>query len=174
MNESNEPMPSQVESYVFSAIEYIRRAVGLKLDLQTESLAVVDHYLKGVCGTDPAIIDLVGSAIGCYFGEMIRRRFDGRWHIEGDTPLGWTVELAHGVSVNPVGMAAEAIGEGEVEGYDGSISVPRHRLKLLRSILDGMGPVAVDVYYSLTNRLDVLEQVMDRLAALKEQKGSGR
>jgi len=172
MNANNEHMPSEVEPYVLSAVEYIRRAVGLKIDLQVESLAVVDHYLKGVSGVDPAIVDLVGSSVGCYFGEMIRRYFDGRWRIEGGSPSGWMVDLAHGVSVCPVGMVAEAIGVGEVEGYDGSISVPRHRLKLLKSVLEGMGPVAVDVYYSLTNRLEVLEQVLDRLTALKEQKRS--
>ncbi len=156
-------VPEPVRPYAAAAADYVWNALRLELEFHEASLSVLDHYLARAREEEGPIRDLVAAAVGCFFGEFLRRSLGGTWHCEGGEPAAWELELPSGVVVRPVGMAAEALALEEVEGYDGSVYVPDEHLSSLRKVLDSEGPVAPERYYSLVNRYEVLQGLLARL-----------
>jgi len=162
-----------VRELVAAAKEYVRRTLGVDLDLSAESLPVVDHYLKETPFLEPSVQELVIAAFGIYFGEVARLRFDGEWMKEAtkNNPSSWKMELAEGaLSFFPTGVVAEAIKKGPVEGWDGDIDVPRYAVSKLKERLDRLGPVEEKHYYSLVGRIEALESLVEGLKEIKREK----
>jgi hypothetical protein len=167
-----EERDEEVFDLVRAARDYVHRTMEVDLDLSPASLAVVDHYMKAARTAEPEVRRLVVMTLGAYFGEVVRRRFGGRWRKVGQSAATWLVELdVGGVCLCPVGMAAEAVEEGQTEGYDGTLQVPNEHLEVLSEVLDRRGPVDPASYYSLSGRLDVIEMVVEALSALSKQRG---
>ena len=158
-------IPEAVRPYAASAADYVWNALKVELDFHQASLSILEHYLAKARETEGPVRDLVAAAVGCFFGELLRRRFGGSWEYPTELPAGWEVHLPRGVVVRPVGMVAEALAMDEVEGYDGSIYVPDEHLSTLKRVFEEMGPVEPERYYSLTNRFEVLQKLLDVLAS---------
>ena len=145
-------------------MEYVKRALGMEVDYSRETLPVLDHYLGQVPRDQPETVALVASAAGAYFGEVARRTLGGEWEGaglgRGDPPASWRVRLSGGVTFSPVGFAAESIFQADVEGYDGAFEVPPADRQ---AVEDALAEKAVpeDEYYSLSGRLEVLEDVVE-------------
>ena len=166
-------VPEVVKTYVDAAREYVRRAVGVELDGSEESLAFVDHYVGQTRAGGPVkddVLHLAAAALGAYFGEVVLRSFGGRWVLEPE-PARWRVEL-DGVPLHffPVGMAATALAEGEVAGYDASFATGPELTGPLGDALSAVPPVEESYYYSLTGRLETLHHAADVLVELERQK----
>lgn len=159
--------PEQVSEYVQAAVDFVRRAVGMVLDGSDESLAVLDHYVAQVPRDRPELLQLVAPAVGAYFGEVVRRRFGGEWRLVGE-PAAWRLVVAEGaVSFSPVGMAAAAMLQDDVEGYDAELVIdPAHR-EAVASALEHTAPVTAEYFYSLTGRFETVQHVLDLLAAIR-------
>jgi hypothetical protein len=163
--------PEMVQSFVAAARDYVKRATGVELDGSPESLAFVDHYIEQSRANAMAedVLGLAAAALGAYFGELVIAHFGGRWELSGE-PRSWRVVLEVGaLAIAPVGMAAEALRQGAVAGYDASFSTRPEWMAPLAASLAAAPPVDQDYYYSLTGRFETLEHAADFLTALAEQ-----
>src|SRR5688572_32159669 len=52
-------VPARVREYADQAVEYVRRALGVALEYDSDTLPLLDHYLRNVPESQPATIQLV-------------------------------------------------------------------------------------------------------------------
>jgi len=166
-----EDVPVRVREYADQAVEYVRRALGLPLEYDSDTLPLLDHYLRDV-PQDPsqtAALQLVILTAGAYFGEVVRRRLGGRWDMTGETEAQWRVVLPTGLHFSPMGFVASAITRTEGDDIDASIDAPQRMRPYLQQALQRMGEVSEEDYYSLCGRLDTLEHLHEVLVAVAAQ-----
>jgi len=166
---------TQIEQLAERAREPIRKAARMEPDYSLESLAAVDHYLRQLPAAAPEELLAIAAQIGCYFGEVARRALGGRWDTTDEDPKRWRLTFdAAPLWIFPIGMAAEAVYEGDVSEYDGSLHVVAVLEPLLARALAAMGEVDEEYYYSLTGRLETIQHVLDVLAAARAAAKNGR
>jgi hypothetical protein len=161
-------VPARVHEYAEQAVEYVRRALGVKLEYDSDTLPLLDHYLRTVPADQPATLQLVILTSGAYFGEVVRRRLGGRWETHGEEAQ-WRVVLPTGLHFSPLGFVASAILRAESEDIDASIDAPARMRPYLQQALQRMGDVSEEDYYSLCGRLDTLEHLHEVLVAVAAQ-----
>ena len=161
-------VPPRVREYADQAVSYVRRALGIQLEYDSNTLPVLDHYLRTVPDDQPAALQLVVATSGAYFGEVVRQRLGGRWEL-ADQEAEWRVVLPTGLNFSPAGFVAAAIARADLEDLDSEIAAPPRMLPYVQRTLARMGEVTVDDYYSLCGRLDTLEHVHEVLVALAAQ-----
>jgi hypothetical protein len=167
-----EPVPPQVREYADQTVTYVRRALGIQLEYDSDTLPVLDHYLRSVPDDQPAALKLVVATSGAYFGEVVRQRLGGRWEL-GDQEIQWRVVLPTGLNFSPLGFVAAAIARADLEDLDSEIAAPARMLPYVQQALARMGEVSLDDYYSLCGRLDTLEHVHEILVAVAAQMMGG-
>lgn len=156
--------PAIVDEFADQAVDYVERALGIRLEFNSETLPILDHYVRQVPEEQPAARDLVAATAGAYFGEVIRRAFGGSW-VLGDPQMSetWRLVLPGGLSFSPPGFVAAAIAGEEVDDYDTGFDAPPRMRQALEAALDAMAEVTEEVYYSLSGRYDTLEHLQDVL-----------
>src|SRR5690349_19165247 len=164
----DDPVPARVREYAEQAVTYVQRAVGVRLEYDSDTLPLLDHYLRSVPTEQAATLQLVISTAGAYFGEVVRRRLGGRWELNGEES-DWRVVLPTGLNFSPVGFAASAIAQADLEDMDSEIDAPSRMRPYVQQALQRMGEVSIDDYYSLCGRLDTLEHVHEVLVAVAAQ-----
>jgi len=167
-----ESVPPRVREYADQAVSYVQRALGIALEYDSNTLPVLDHYLRTVPDDQPAALQLVVATSGAYFGEVVRQRLGGRWEL-GKQETEWRMVLPTGLNFSPVGFVAAAIARAELEDLDTEIAAPSRLLPYVQQALARMGEVSVDDYYSLCGRLDTLEHVHEVLVAVAAQMMGG-
>jgi len=160
-----DPVPPQVREYADQTVTYVRRALGIQLEYDSDTLPVLDHYLRSVPDDQPAALKLVVATSGAYFGEVVRQRLGGRWEL-GNQEIEWRVVLPTGLNFSPLGFVAAAIARADLEDLDSEIAAPARMLPYVQQALARMGEVSLDDYYSLCGRLDTLEHVHEILVAV--------
>jgi len=137
--------------------------VGIEPDLTPETLPLLDGYLRAIPhDTTQPVLELVLAAVGCYFGEVVRRKLDGRWGLVSEDPARWRIEMVNCyLHFRPVGMAAEVFRRGACEGFDGSLGTLDD--DALGQMLARAAPMSEDDYHSFGGRFDVLALVVDWL-----------
>jgi hypothetical protein len=168
------PTAEHIAELCRAANQYVERAVGMSLPGGEDSLAFVDHYL-GVVRESGAISDellsLVSAALGAYLGEVAIAGDAGEGEAgDAGDPATWRVELLCApLTFDPVGMAAEALRLGPVEGhFAGLTTVPDYSAALVDAL--GKNPVSEEYYYSLTGRLETLGYAVELLMEFQRQK----
>ncbi len=161
-------VPPRVREYADQAVAYVQRALGIKLEYDSDTLPVLDHYLRTVPGDQPAALQLVVATSGAYFGEVVRQRLGGRWEL-GSEEAEWRVVLPTGIHFSPVGFVAAAIAKADLDDLDSEIAAPPRLLPYVQQALARMGEVTIEEYYSLCGRLDTLEHVHEVLVAVAAQ-----
>jgi hypothetical protein len=166
-----EDVPARVREYADQAVEYVRRALGVTLEYDSDTLPLLDHYLRDVPQeeTHTAALQLVILTSGAYFGEVVRRRLGGRWDMSGESEAQWRVVLPTGLNFSPLGFVASAIKRSETDDIDASIEAPQRMRPYLQQALQRMGEVSEEDYYSLCGRLDTLEHLHEVLVAVAAQ-----
>lgn len=157
--------PAPVGEYADQAVEYVRRAVGMTLEYDSDTLPILDHYLRSEPVQKQATAVLIAVAGGAYFGEVVRRRLGGHWNAPPDDPSSWRLTLPGGLCFSPAALALAAIFRDETGDLDASFSGPAKLLEAVEQILERMGQVSEDEYYTLCGRLDTLEHVQAVLLA---------
>jgi hypothetical protein len=212
--------PEQVLEFASQAVEYVRRALGVTLEYNSETLPILDHYLRqivsapaskpasGVSGNGrsagepagrPPATALVAATSGAYFGEVVRRRLGGSWHLPSTDPATWRLVLPSGLWFWPVAMAMATIlgpegyaepardrddgddeeddgpdlDEGLGSAWDASLQAPPPLRSHVARVLENMAGVSEEDYYSLCCRLDTLEHVQAVLIAIASSARSG-
>jgi hypothetical protein len=176
------PVPARVREYADQVVEYVRRALKLTLEYDSDTLPLLDHYLRTLAevGSSQApTVKLVVATAGAYFGEVVRRRLGGRWEIgpngdDGDDgedrqDIEWRVVLPTGLNFAPAGFVAAAIAMADLDDLDSEVDVPPRMRPYVQAALARMGEVSVEDYYSLCGRLDTLEHVHEVLVAVAAQ-----
>ena len=161
-------VPSRVREYADQAVAYVQRALGIRLEYDSDTLPVLDHYLRTVPDDQPAALQLVIATSGAYFGEVVRQRLGGRWDL-GTREAEWRVVLPTGIHFSPGGFVAAAIARADLDDLDSEIAAPPRMQPYVQAALARMGEVSVDDYYSLCGRLDTLEHVHEVLVAVAAQ-----
>ncbi|HEX8024735.1 MAG TPA: hypothetical protein VF516_13215 [Kofleriaceae bacterium] len=161
-------VPPRVREYADQAVSYVRRALGIQLEYDSNTLPVLDHYLRTVPEDQPAALQLVVATSGAYFGEVVRQRLGGRWEL-ADQEAEWRIVLPTGLNFSPVGFVAAAIARADLADLDSEIAAPPRMLPYVQRALARMGEVTIDDYYSLCGRLDTLEHVHEVLVAVAAQ-----
>lgn len=160
--------PGKVQEYAEQAIAYVRRSLGMTLELDSDTLPILDHYLRGVPQDQSAATELIILTAGAYFGEVVRRQLGGRWELNEDPKL-WRVVLPAGLSFAPAGLAASAIARAELSDLDTALDAPARMKTYLEQALERMGDVSEDAYYSLSGRLDTIEHLHEVLVTVAAQ-----
>lgn len=160
--------PPRIQEYADQAVAYVQRALGIKLEYDSDTLPILDHYLRTVPEDQPAALQLIVATSGAYFGEVVRRRLGGRWEL-AEKEAEWRVVLPTGLNFSPVGFVAAAIARADLDDLDSEISAPPRMLPYVQQALARMGEVSIDDYYSLCGRLDTLEHVHEVLVAVAAQ-----
>lgn len=163
-----EDVPPRVREYAEQAVEYVRRAVGVTMEYDSDTLPVLDHYLRDVPQEPVAALKLVILTAGAYFGEVVRRRLGGRWETQLEEAQ-WRVVLPTGLNFSPLGLVASAITRSEGEDIDAVLDAPLRMRPYLQQALQRMGEVSEDDYYSLCGRLDTIEHLHEVLVAVAAQ-----
>ena len=164
-------VPARVREYADQTVEYVRRALGISLEYDSNTLPLLDHYLRTVPEGQPATLQLVIATSGAYFGEVVRRRLGGRWEAtttESETEE-WRVVLPTGLNFSPAGFVAAAIAMADLEDLDSELDAPPRMRPYVQQALARMGEVSIEDYYSLCGRLDTLEHIHEVLVAVAAQ-----
>ncbi|HEU0030236.1 MAG TPA: hypothetical protein VFQ53_06380 [Kofleriaceae bacterium] len=164
----DQAVPARVREYADQTVHYVRRALGVTLEYDSDTLPLLDHYLRTVPEGQPATIQLVVATSGAYFGEVVRRRLGGRWELVGED-ADWRVVLPTGLNFSPAGFVAAAIAQADLEDLDSELDAPPRMRPYVQQALQRMGDVSVEDYYSLCGRLDTLEHVHEILVAVAAQ-----
>jgi hypothetical protein len=163
-----EDVPARVREYAEQAVEYVRRALGVTMEYDSDTLPVLDHYLRDIPQDQVAALQLVILTSGAYFGEVVRRRLGGRWDTSTEEAH-WRVVLPTGLNFSPLGLVAAAITHSETEDIDAALDAPPRMRPYLQQALQRMGEVSEDDYYSLCGRLDTIEHLHEVLVAVAAQ-----
>lgn len=158
--------PAPIAEYAGQTVTYVQVALGIELEYDSETLPVLDHYLRQVPETRPEMRALVASTAGAYFGEVVRRRLGGHWDLTAGDPAAWRIVLPTGLTFSPAGVVASAIDHSDPADLDAAFDAPPRLRPYLEDILARMGEVTEEEFYSLCGRYDTLEHVHASLLAV--------
>src|SRR5262249_42276312 len=137
-------------------------------EFDSDTLPLLDHYLRTVPTEQLETMQLVIATAGAYFGEVVRRRLGGRWELGGEENS-WRVVLPTGLHFSPAGFVAPAIAQADIDGLASELDAPPRMRPYVQQTLARMGEVSIEDYYSLCGRLDTLEHVHEVLVAVAAQ-----
>lgn len=160
-----EPAPA-IHEYAAQTVTYVERALGVALAFDSDTLPLLDHYLRTVPTEQAATVELVVATAAAYFGEVVRRHIGGRWESLDERPEDWRFVLPTGLRFAPAGYVAAAIAQREPGEFDTGLEAPGKLRGYVEAALARMSPVSEDEFYSLCGRLDTLEHLHEVLVAV--------
>ncbi|MGZ3419132.1 MAG: hypothetical protein ACXVEF_31150 [Polyangiales bacterium] len=159
--------PPEVEELAKACIDFVERATGVRLDFTSETLPVLDHYLRGARGevaTKPELLEVVAASAGAYLGEVLRRKLPLRWFAPPGEHRRFRVELENAfLSFNPIGIAVEALHLDAAEGWGAHFRMRPEDEKKAAAALARLPEVDEEEYFAPSSRLEVLEIVVDAI-----------
>lgn len=169
-------VPEPIQELTSAAVEYVARALGFALDFTPETLGVLDHYavtVRAELAQNPALGALVAPALGAYFGELVRVRFEGFWRVQSANQHDWSVcSSVVFLAINPVGVAYDAVYGGEEHGGPRSnLRVAPEDREYLDRRLATLPEVPAEEFFTFTTRFEVLEVASAALSAKMEEEG---
>jgi hypothetical protein len=164
----DDAVPARVREYAEQVVTYVRNALGVTLEYDSNTLPILDHYLRNVPDSQPHTMQLVIATSGAYFGEVVRRHLGGRWELAPED-IDWRLVLPTGLNFAPAGFVAAAIARADLEDLDSEFEAPPRMRPYVQQALERMGEVSIEDYYSLCGRLDTLEHVHEVLVAVAAQ-----
>ncbi len=152
------------------AIDAVYNSLSLELDLTSDTISILDYYISTVGQVDGSIVYLLSSAMGAYFGELMRRTLGGVWVIpSAEEPMDWELRFTScPMSIFPVAISAEVLAKETSEEIDASFCVAPSRLHLLEEMLERSVAVTEREYYSFAGRIDAIELSVDFLSHVEK------
>lgn len=164
--------PDHVAEFVRRALDAVRTMTGVGLEFDSDTLPLIDHYVREVPSKAIDTAALVAAMVGAYFGETICQCLGGTWKVETNDPEQWRIVLPGGLSFAPVPLALSAILEDENGPGNPSFQAAPGIMVEFERIMQGMGNVSRREYYTLSCRYDTLEHLQETLLALAADKQS--
>lgn len=174
LREMEDEAPETIRTLAEGCARFVREAIGVAPDGTPETFPILDHYLSEADpGEKEAVLGLIASSAGAYFGEVVRRITGARWHLsDPEDASSWRLELGHVfLSFNPVGMAREAITGQLEEGWNAHLEVLEQDRRVLAQALENVGSVNEEDYFRLAVRWEVIEQAIAVLEAAAQARG---
>ncbi len=176
--ESHEPLappPAEVAELARACIEFVKKATGMELDYTSETLPVLDHYVRTardeVTGK-AELLALVAAPVGAYLGEVARRKFAARWFAPPGEHRRFRLELGDVfLSTNPIGAAVEALLLDEAPAWGARFRLRPADEAIAEQALANLPEVDVEDYYAPSSRLETLEIVVEALVGQRLAKG---
>lgn len=169
-------MPPAVADLVAACVRYVATRYGVPLDFTSDTLSLVDQYVRdgrGELSARPESLDLLSGTIGAYLGEVVRREHGGFWRAEGD-PSSWRVLLSRVfLAFNPIGMAREALLVGDAEGFGAHLQLDEAEREDVEARLAALPEVDEAEFYLPTTRFEVVQIAASALRAKMESSGLG-
>jgi len=148
------------------ALDAVRTVTGLSLEFDSDTLPLIDHYVREVPSKSPTSAALIAAMVGAYFGETVCQSLGGKWKVETSDPEQWRVILPGGLSFAPVPLALGAILEDESGSGNPDFQAAPALMVELERVMSGMGTVTAREYFTLSCRYDSLEHLQETLLAL--------
>ncbi len=169
------PPPDRIAELAEGCIAYLKKKYGVSLDFQSETLSVLDHYVResrAEVQARPEVLDLLQASIGAYLGEVFRQNFGGVWQL-GDDVAKWRLLFfrAH-LSTNPIGMAREALLSDETDGWHAHLAFDEAMREPVMARIEALPESDADEYYLPSTRFDVLQLVHEALRGQMEAEGT--
>jgi hypothetical protein len=170
------PTPDEIVELVVACVNFVRDALGVELDFTPETLPILDHYLVAARETLTERLELrelLWRCAGAYFGELVRRRYNGFWYLPNADVHTWRVNQRRVLlSFNPVGVVAEAMaGSEHGEGPTGALRLaPADQEEIARRLAE-IPPLPENEFYLLSTRLEVIDTVVEHLRVRMDQGG---
>jgi hypothetical protein len=155
------PAPDVIVDLAESCVRFVETAVGVRLDYTQDTLPVLDHYLRTAEGSREEVLGLVVPAAGAYFGEVVRRHIPGAaWETASGDYAAFRMVIPPGpIRMNPIGLAFEAATARPVADFGADLEMPERDRAAVHDAVARMGEVRESDFYTLSVRLEVLEQV---------------
>lgn len=168
--------PPNIEEYAAQTVRYVHTALEVTLAYDSDTLPLLDHYLRTVPEERAATLTLVVVTAGAYFGEVLRRHLGGAWEIyDDDEEIEWRLVLPSGISLAPAGMVAAAIVRSDdLDELDTGLYVPPALQGQVEAVMDRMSRVTEDEYYSLCGRFDTLSHLQSVLTGIEAARRARR
>ena len=157
--------PPKVAEFVRRALDAVEASVGIALEFDSDTLPLLDHYLRDLPGNQPETAALIAAMAGAYFGETVRQCHGGNWKSETEDPAQWRIVMPGGLSFSPVRLALSAIKNDENGDGNPDFQAPPLLMAELENTLSRMGSVTEREYYTLSCRFDSLEHLQEVLLA---------
>jgi len=171
MSETGTEAPTAVREFAHQAADFIERTVGLRPEFDSETLPLLDHYVRQAETAKAETVVLVAATAGTYFGEVVRRTLGGSWSITDENdPAEWRLVLPGGLSFAPAGFAAAAILRDELDDYDTGFDAPPKMRAFLEELLESLPPVTEEQFFELSSRFDTIEHVQEVMLAYAAQR----
>jgi hypothetical protein len=169
--------PAAVAELVRACAAFVRKSVGVELDLSPDTLPLLDHYLAEARASHDEVRALVAAAAGAYFGELVRAQLPCRWSIDSkDDHDAWRLEFDQVfLYFYPVALARAALERAapdevtSLRATDAGFTVRDQDRPALAAALDALGSVDEDEFYLLSTRFDVLSSIAERLTAIRQR-----
>ena len=157
------PPPNEVADGAQTCIRYVQKNLGIALDYQTETLPVLDHYLREArSSSTPETTELIASVAGCYLGEVLRFRHPLTWNTQHDDPLLWSLS-APSITIFPLAIARVALDGPDVERQLETFRLAPNLQKALARRLQALPPVPDEEYIAPSTRVEVVDIAFDLL-----------
>lgn len=161
--------PPRTAEFVRRALDAVRASVGVGLEFDSDTLPLLDHYIKQVPRTEIDAAALISAMTGSYFGEAVRQSLGGQWKVEDEDPANWRVVLPGGLSFSPVRLALAAILLDEDGDANGDFQAPPKLMSVLTEAMSRLGSVGRNEYFTLSCRFDTLEHLQEVMLAYADK-----
>ncbi|MBN2723458.1 MAG: hypothetical protein JXR95_05240 [Deltaproteobacteria bacterium] len=163
---TDDEVPEKIRDNVALLIDAVRTAVSFEMDLSSDTISVLDYYVLSQTELSDSLLELVAVMTGSYYGEVLRRKFGGQWHVlEDSPPQDWQLRFhSCPLGVNPVISALEVITRDD--DYTG-ISVSPVREEALLDMLENAPTISDDEYYSFAGMMDAMHLCIDFLTEIE-------
>jgi hypothetical protein len=146
----------------------VEKSLGVLLDYSTETLPVLDHYLReaGSPGANlPETTLLLATVAGCYLGEVLRARHPLQWNLDHEEPLHWSLTSQDAsITIFPVAIARIAIEGIAAERLLEAFRLESKLKKALANRLGNLPPVSNEEYVAPSTRVEVIDIAFDLLS----------
>ena len=164
--------PPEVADLAARTVDYVDAALGVTIAFDSETLPILDHYLKTVPQDANEAVDLIAACAGAYFGEVVRRRLGGNWDTVLPEALEWRLELPGGMWFYPAHVVLAAIHQSD--DFQDNLNPPAKMIDAAEQALGRMSNVTESDYYSLCGRFDTLEHLQAVLLAIAADEAERR
>lgn len=171
-------VPEGVLELAASGARFVRAAVGVDVDLTSDTLPLLDHYAESARAeiqARPETVPLIAQATGVYFGQVLASELSGFWRAMDSNPEQWVLCLQPVfLAINPIGVAYEVLfASDEHSGPSSEMLLAREDRSWIKDRLESLPQLSQQDYFRFSTRFDALQVVVAALKEQTHQAGSG-
>ncbi|MBN4050426.1 hypothetical protein JYT28_01625, partial [Desulfobulbus sp. AH-315-M07] len=159
----------QVLELAAAGVRFVATALKIEPDFTPDTLPLLDHYLNDAAKAlkdRPETLPITAHSLGAYLGEVVRKTHPCWWRLDETDVGAWRLEFARvRVCFYPVQVVYAALTRDAAEETFAGFEVEDEHHDAVMQRLQQIPPVSDDDYYALGTRVEVLDIVIDAVAA---------